>query len=112
MAEALLNDPSRMDLVRSKNQVLFCWTDEKNDPEIVKHLKTLGVNGVIYDRVDQNKEKFVTDGVFVPDKRSVEKNSSTGFSSDSSEDENPPVQKTVQRKRSSLSFCGTIPANI
>ena len=58
MAEALMANPLQMELVNKHSQVLFCWTDEQNDRDTVKYLKQLGVNGVIYDRMDQNNEKF------------------------------------------------------
>lgn len=46
-------------------QVLFTWTDEQNDRATVQHLKKLGVDGVIYDRMDQNNEKPVKESVFL-----------------------------------------------
>ena len=39
--------------------VIFCWTDEENNKEIVQHLKSLGIHGIIYDRMDQNNSKMV-----------------------------------------------------
>ena len=83
MAEALLKDPEQLSLVRERNQVingvliglqsqltthiqvLFVWTDEQNDRATVQHLKKLGVDGVIYDRMDQNNEKPVKESVFL-----------------------------------------------
>ena len=50
MAEDIQRDPTQVELVRSRGQVLFCWTDDQNNPEIVKYLKSLGVDGIIYDR--------------------------------------------------------------
>ena len=44
--------------------MIFVWTDEQNDKETVKHLKQLGVNGVIYDRMDQNNDKPVKESIF------------------------------------------------
>ena len=83
MAEALLKDPEQLSLVRERNQVIICvarglncqpnihiqvlfvWTDEQNDRATVQHLKKLGVDGVIYDRMDQNNEKPVKESVFL-----------------------------------------------
>ena len=43
--------------------MIFCWTDEDNSKESVLALKNLGVDGVIFDRMDQNKtEMFVAEG--------------------------------------------------
>ena len=55
MAEDIQRDPSQIELVKSRGQVLFCWTDDQNNPEIVKYLKNLGVDGIIYDRYHNNK---------------------------------------------------------
>ena len=54
MAEDIQRDPSQIELVKSRGQVLFCWTDDQNNPEIVKYLKNLGVDGIIYDRYYDN----------------------------------------------------------
>ena len=85
MAEALTRDPTQMRLVKERGQVIFfsssllslslllplhgqvifCWTDEDNTKETVLSLKNLGVDGVIYDRMDQNR----TDAAFVAEGR-------------------------------------------
>ena len=50
MAEDIQRDPSQVQLVKERGQVIFVWTDDKNDPATVKYLKELGINGLIYDR--------------------------------------------------------------
>jgi glycerophosphoryl diester phosphodiesterase len=50
MAEDIQRDPSQVGLVKNKDQVIFAWTDAKNDARTIKILKELGVHGVIYDR--------------------------------------------------------------
>ena len=64
MAEALTRDPTQMKMVKERGQVIFCWTDEDNTKETVLSLKNLGVDGVIYDRMDQNRidAAFVAEG--------------------------------------------------
>jgi len=112
MAEALTRDHSQMELVKSRNQVMFCWTDEQNDKETVKYLKQLGVNGVIYDRMDQNNDKLIKESIFVsdgklPTTQTKAAYSSSGFSSES--DSISPKSSpgaSPARTRSSLSFCG------
>ena len=54
MAEDIQRDPSQVELFKDRGQVLFCWTDDQNNPEIVKYLKKLGVDGIIYDRQEAN----------------------------------------------------------
>ena len=80
-AEALLKYPQRMEKVRQHGQVIFVWTDEQNDRETVQYLKKLGVNGVIYDRMDQNNDKLVKQSIFLTDKYCPSKDWS-GVSSD------------------------------
>ena len=50
MAEDIQRDPTQVELVKNRGQVLFCWTDDQNNPQIVKYLKGLGINGIICDR--------------------------------------------------------------
>ena len=50
MADGIQRDPSQVQMVKEKGQVIFVWTDDRNDPETIKYLKELGVNGLIYDR--------------------------------------------------------------
>ena len=97
-AEALLKNPDRLEKVREHKQVIFVWTDEQNDKETVQYLKKLGVNGVIYDRMDQNNDKVVKESIFLTDKysRSKDSNLSSGVSSDddgySTPSSSPPRQ--------------------
>ena len=42
-----------------------------NDKDTVKALKQLGVNGVIYDRMDWNNDKLVKESIFMTKERSV-----------------------------------------
>ncbi len=60
MAEDIMRDPSQVQLVKSLGQILFCWTDDKNDRDTLKYLKSLGISGVIYDRMDQHNSKEVS----------------------------------------------------
>jgi len=111
MAEALTRDISQMELVKSRHQVLFCWTDEQNDKETVKYLKQLGVNGVIYDRMDQNNDKLVKESIFVSDNKLPASEpttaySSSGFSSESDCSPKSSPSASPNRERSSLSFSG------
>ena len=50
MADGIQRDPSQVQMVKEKGQVIFVWTDDRNDPETIKYLKELGINGLIYDR--------------------------------------------------------------
>jgi glycerophosphocholine phosphodiesterase GPCPD1 len=48
--EDLLRDSSLIQQVRDAGLILFCWGDDNNDTETIKHLKSLGLHGVIYDK--------------------------------------------------------------
>lgn len=41
--------------------IMFCWGDDNNSPETIKYLKTLGVHGIIYDKMDKLSTKKVSD---------------------------------------------------
>ena len=94
MAEDLLRDPDQVRLVKERGQILFSWTDDRNDKETVTYLKRLGVNGIVYDRMDVNSSKEVKESIFLTEKRLLESGetastcSSCGSSSSSSAGEN------------------------
>jgi len=116
MAEALIRDPTQMELVKSRGQVLFCWTDEQNDKETVKYLKQLGVNGVIYDRMDQYNDKTVKESIFVSDNKlpatqASAVGSSSGCSSESDCSPKSSPSASPVRSSSSLSFSGAFNSN-
>lgn len=52
IADNLLKEPDLIQKVKARGQVIFTWTDDKNDRETVALLKKLGVDGIIYDRLD------------------------------------------------------------
>jgi len=116
MAEAVTKDVSQLEMIHKYNQIIFVWTDEQNDKDTVKYLKQLGVNGVIYDRMDQNKDKVIKESIFMSSgnvkqdnmsSSGVSSSSSTGsdYSPISSPDRSPP------RPKSSLSFGGIFQNN-
>ena len=39
--------------------MLFCWGDDNNDKDTIKHLKSLGIHAIIYDKVDILSSKGV-----------------------------------------------------
>ena len=59
MAEDIQRDPSQVQMVKEKGQVMFVWTDDQSDSGTVKYLKELGVDGIIYDRYTPNFQSFV-----------------------------------------------------
>jgi glycerophosphoryl diester phosphodiesterase len=50
MAEDIHRDPSQVELIKDRGQVIFIWTDDKTDSATVKSLKELGADGIVYDR--------------------------------------------------------------
>lgn len=69
MAEDLLRDPGQVDIVKKRGQVLFCWTDDKNDKDTLNCLKGMDLDGIVYDRMDMNNSKLVKESIFLMDKR-------------------------------------------
>jgi len=63
--EDILRDPSVVKTALSHGLITFCWGDDNNSVATIKYLKELGLNGVIYDRIEQHMEQkesiFVTD---------------------------------------------------
>jgi len=97
MAEDVMRDTSQVQLVKSNGQVLFCWTDDQNDQETIKYLKSLGAHGIIYDRMDQNNSKEVKESIFLQQRRRCTSCVSDGGSSYSdSSVETSPNPATVQ----------------
>eukprot|EP01135_Chromosphaera_perkinsii_P004302 Nk52_evm14s276 gene=Nk52_evmTU14s276 len=61
----LLKDPSLISFAKNSNLVLFSWGDDNNNKENIRFQKEKGVDGVIYDRVDDlkgsNENIFLTE---------------------------------------------------
>ena len=102
-----MSSPSQLEMVRRYQKIIFVWTDEQNDKETVKALKQLGVDGVIYDRMDQNNDKPVKESIFFSSSRMADRmtdNMSSGVSSNGS-DYSPPTSPAS----SPLCFSGKLP---
>ncbi|XP_015371225.1 PREDICTED: glycerophosphocholine phosphodiesterase GPCPD1-like [Diuraphis noxia] len=52
-SEDLLRDPLQIDIVKQAGLALFCWGDDNNCKDVVNKFKKLGVNAVIYDKLDK-----------------------------------------------------------
>ena len=65
MAEDIQRDPSQVQMVKERGQVIFVWTDDQSDSGTVKYLKELGVDGIIHDRMDVNNSKDAKDRVII-----------------------------------------------
>jgi glycerophosphocholine phosphodiesterase GPCPD1 len=64
-AEELLKDRSLIQFVKQRNLVLFVWGEDLMDKTLIKQLKQEGVDGVIYDKIDEYHSKepaFVMNG--------------------------------------------------
>lgn len=56
-SEDILRDSAQVAMVKNRGQILFVWMDEKDsEKQTVQYLKELGVDGIVYDRIDMNKE--------------------------------------------------------
>jgi len=63
--EDILRDPSLVEKARSHGLITFCWGDDNNSSATIKYLKQLGLNGIIYDRIEEHLQEkqsvFLTD---------------------------------------------------
>ncbi|PSN43442.1 hypothetical protein C0J52_02644 [Blattella germanica] len=71
--EDILRDSSQVKKVRDAGLVLFCWGDDNNNPATIKHLKELGVHGVIYDKIDVYSSKEVKESIFLAEAREMQR---------------------------------------
>lgn len=55
--EDILRDPSLVKDALSHGLITFCWGDENNSAATIKYMKKLGLNGVIYDRIEEHIEQ-------------------------------------------------------
>ncbi|XP_051167011.1 glycerophosphocholine phosphodiesterase GPCPD1-like isoform X2 [Leptopilina boulardi] len=71
--EDILRDPTQVKLVRDAGLIIFCWGEDNNDKVTIQHLKTLGLHGVIYDKIDEYNAKEVKESIFLVDARESQK---------------------------------------
>lgn len=64
--EEILRDHTLVKMVKESNMVMFCWGDDNNDPNVIELLRTLGLDGIIYDRINERLDK---ENVFVMEKK-------------------------------------------
>uniref|UniRef100_T1J784 GP-PDE domain-containing protein n=1 Tax=Strigamia maritima TaxID=126957 RepID=T1J784_STRMM len=57
--EEILKDHGLVCMVKECDLVMFCWGDDNNDPEVMTLLRTLGLDGIIFDRIDEHNQKTV-----------------------------------------------------
>ncbi|XP_014608826.1 PREDICTED: glycerophosphocholine phosphodiesterase GPCPD1-like isoform X2 [Polistes canadensis] len=71
--EDILRDPSQVKLVKDAGLIIFCWGDDNNDTDTIRHLKKLGLHAVIYDKMDVYNSKDVKESIFLVDARESQK---------------------------------------
>lgn len=93
--EELLRDSSQIENVKRAGLVLFCWGDDNNDTETIKHLKELGIHAVIYDKIDQRCAKEVKESIFSLEARESERDIIVAAAERASIDEylHPPPER-------------------
>ncbi|XP_055539673.1 glycerophosphocholine phosphodiesterase GPCPD1 [Wyeomyia smithii] len=63
--EDLLRDHSQVNLATEKGLIIFCWGDDNNCKDTIKHLKSLEIHAIIYDKMDIYSDKAVKESVFL-----------------------------------------------
>ncbi len=71
IADEILREPDQVAKVKARGQIIFVWTDDKNDKATVDYLKSLGLDGIVYDRMDENNSKEVKESVFLFEEEKV-----------------------------------------
>ncbi|KAK2576031.1 hypothetical protein KPH14_007381 [Odynerus spinipes] len=71
--EEILRDPSKVKMVKDAGLIIFCWGDDNNDKDTIRHLKKLGLHAVIYDKIDEYNSKEVKESIFLVDARENQK---------------------------------------
>ncbi|XP_055643913.1 glycerophosphocholine phosphodiesterase GPCPD1 isoform X2 [Toxorhynchites rutilus septentrionalis] len=57
--EDLLRDQTQVNLATEKGLIIFCWGDDNNCKDTIKHLKSLGIHAIIYDKMDIYSDKAI-----------------------------------------------------
>uniref|UniRef100_A0A453Z005 Glycerophosphocholine phosphodiesterase n=1 Tax=Anopheles gambiae TaxID=7165 RepID=A0A453Z005_ANOGA len=63
--EDLLRDQTQVNLATERGLIIFCWGDDNNCKDTIKHLKSLGIHAIIYDKMDIYSDKAVKESVFL-----------------------------------------------
>jgi len=70
--EDILRDATQVKMVIDAGLVIFCWGEDNNNPATIKHLKQLGIHGVIYDKIDKYNSKEVKESIFLAEAREMQ----------------------------------------
>lgn len=70
--EDILRDTTQVKMVMDAGLIIFCWGDDNNSPATIKHLKQLGIHGVIYDKIDKYSSKEVKESIFLVEAREMQ----------------------------------------
>lgn len=70
--EEILRDATQAKMMIDAGLVIFCWGDDNNNPATIKHLKQLGIHGVIYDKIDKYNSKEVKESIFLAEAREMQ----------------------------------------
>ncbi|XP_033229082.1 glycerophosphocholine phosphodiesterase GPCPD1-like [Belonocnema kinseyi] len=98
--EDILRDPSQVKLVKDSGLIIFCWGDDNNDKDTIKHLKKLGLHGVIYDKMDEFNPKSVKESIFLVDARESQKALiALAHSSQATSPQQPPIPLPINTEQ-------------
>ncbi|KAK7872401.1 hypothetical protein R5R35_007014 [Gryllus longicercus] len=72
--EDVLRDSTQVKLALDSGLIVFCWGDDNNCSSTIKHLKNLGLHGIIYDKIDKFGTKEVKESIFLVEAREAQNN--------------------------------------
>uniref|UniRef100_V5GPA3 Glycerophosphocholine phosphodiesterase n=1 Tax=Anoplophora glabripennis TaxID=217634 RepID=V5GPA3_ANOGL len=96
--EDLLREPSLVKLATNLDLVIFCWGDENADPATIKFLKSLGLHGVIYDKIHEYSGKEVKESIFLVEARDSQKELLKVAAANAESPQSPPPQPVLKER--------------
>lgn len=90
---------SQTRLALNSDLVIFCWGDENADQATIKFLKSLGLHGVIYDKIHEYSGKEVKESIFLVEARESQKELLRMVAASAESPQSPPPQPLIKVRR-------------
>ncbi|CAL4084008.1 unnamed protein product [Meganyctiphanes norvegica] len=71
--EDLIRDNTQMQRALDHKLIVFCWGDDNNNQDTIKYLKSIGMHGIIYDKIDEYNTKDKKESIFLCETREASK---------------------------------------
>ncbi|CAH1109067.1 unnamed protein product [Psylliodes chrysocephalus] len=94
--EDLLRDSNLLKHATENQLIIFCWGDQNADISTIKHLKELGLHGVIYDKLHEYSPKETKESIFMVEARETQKEMMALAAATSETPQSPPPQAIIK----------------